>query len=341
MNRSLPQSRRFERPPMIEYHTARARNATGRADPMTTIHGVSHAAPSFDVPPGACDCHVHVFGPYDRFPLWAGRRYTPGPAPVEDLLALQGALRLTRVVVVQASPQGTDNACLADALRRLPAGGSQARGVAVIDAATPDRELESLHRAGVRGVRVNLESAGLHDPAVARRLLAEAAARVAPLGWHVQAYTTLPIIAAVADAIRALPVPLVIDHFGRPAAAQGVGQAGFDVLLALVREGRTWMKLSGAYRISDHPDCADAGAFARALAEANPDRMLWGTDWPHPGGGRGQHSPATLEPFLPIDDGRALNRLAGWIPDPVLLRKILVDNPARLYDFANAKVSGR
>jgi predicted TIM-barrel fold metal-dependent hydrolase len=299
---------------------------------MATIHGVAHAAPAFDVPAGACDCHVHVFGPYDRFPLWAGRRYTPGPASVEDLLALQRALGLTRVVVVQASPQGTDNACLVDALQRLPAGGSAARGVAVIDAATTDRDLEAMHRAGVRGVRVNLESAGMHDPAVARRLLAEAAARVAPLGWHVQTYTTLPTLAAVADAIRALPVPLVVDHFGRPVAAQGPGQDGFDVLRALVREGRAWVKLSAAYRISDHPDCADAADFARALVEANPDRMLWGTDWPHPGGG-GRGSPEVVEPFHPIDDGRALNRLAGWIPDPAVRAKILVDNPARLYGF--------
>jgi predicted TIM-barrel fold metal-dependent hydrolase len=299
---------------------------------MATLHGVSHSPPSFDVPAGACDCHVHVFGPYDRFPLWSGRRYTPGPASVEDLLALQRALGLTRVVVVQASPQGIDNACLADALQRLPAGGSQARGVAVIDAATTDRDLEAMHRAGVRGVRVNLESAGMHDPAVARRLLSDAAARVAPLGWHVQTYTTLAMVAAVADAIRALPVPLVIDHFGRPVAAQGLGQAGFDVLLALVREGRAWVKLSAAYRISEHPDCADAGPIARALVAANPDRMLWGTDWPHPGGG-GRGAPEIVEPFLPIDDGRALNRLAEWIPDRAVLQKILVDNPARLYGF--------
>jgi predicted TIM-barrel fold metal-dependent hydrolase len=300
---------------------------------MATIHGVVHAAPAFDVPAGACDCHVHVFGPYDRFPLWAGRRYTPGPASVEDLLGLQRALGLTRVVVVQASPQGTDNACLVDALRRLPAGGSQARGVAVIDAATTDRDLAAMHRAGVRGVRVNLESAGTDDPAVARRLLAEAAARVAPLGWHVQTYATLPILVSVADAVRALPAPLVIDHLGRPVAAHGVGQAGFDALLALVREGRAWVKLSAAYRISAHPDCADAGALARALVDANPDRMLWGTDWPHPGGGGGPRSPEVVEPFFPIDDGRALNRLAEWVADPVRLRKILVDNPARLYDF--------
>jgi predicted TIM-barrel fold metal-dependent hydrolase len=301
---------------------------------MTAIHGVTHTAPAFDVPAGACDSHVHVFGPFDRFPLSPGRRYTPGPALVEDLLALQRALRLSRVVVVQASPQGTDNACLVDALRRLPAGGSQARGVAVIDGATTDAELEAMHEAGVRGVRVNLESQGEYDPAVARRLLQEAARRAAPLGWHVQTYTTLPVLAPLRDTILALPVPLVVDHFGRPTAAAGTGQPGFDVLLALVRAGKAYVKLSAAYRISEHPDCADAGVLARALAEANPDRVLWGTDWPHPGGGpRAPELVQVVEPSIPIDDGRALNRLHEWIGDPARLRKILVDNPARLYDF--------
>lgn len=306
---------------------------TGRGLPGR-VHGVAHTAPAFEVPAGACDCHVHVFGPFDRFPLVPARRYTPGPASVEDLLALQRALRLSRVVVVQAGPQGTVNACLVDALPRLVAGGSQARGVAVIDGATTDAELAAMHRTGVRGVRVNLESLGMHDPSGARRLLQETAARVARLGWHVQIYTTLPVLASVIDGMRTLPSPLVIDHFGRPAAARGIGQPGFDVLLSLVRAGGAYVKLSAAHRISDHPDCADAAAIAQALVDANPDRMLWGTDWPHPGGGQGEaRSPEVIEPFSPIDDGRALNRLREWIADPARLRKILVDNPARLYDF--------
>jgi len=300
---------------------------------MTAIHGITHGAPSFDVPDSACDCHVHVFGPYDRFPLWSGRRYTPGPASIEDLLALQRSLRLSRVVVVQASPQGTDNACLVDALKRLPEGGSAARGVAVIDAATTDAELQAMHAAGVRGARVNLESQGESDPAAARRQLREAAARAAPLGWHVQTYTTLPVLVSVADEIGALPVPLVVDHFGRASAAGGTGQPGFAVLLELVRSGKVWVKLSAVYRISDRADGADAAALAQALAEANPDRMVWGTDWPHPGGGLGPRSPDVVEPFFPIDDGHALNRLHDWIGDPGRLAKILVDNPARLYGF--------
>ena len=300
---------------------------------MATIHGVTHTAPTFPVPAGACDCHVHVFGPYDRFPLAPGRRYTPGPASVEDLLALHGALGLSRVVVVQASPQGTDNACLVDALPRLTASGSEARGVAVIGTATTPDELETLHRAGVRGVRVNLESQGVHDPAEARRQLEDAAAKVAPLGWHVQTYARLPVLALLEDAIHALPVPLVIDHFGGAAAARGTDQPGFEVLRALLRDGNAWVKISAAYRISDDADWVDAAPLARALVAANSDRVVWGTDWPHPGGGGGPRSPDVVEPFFPIDDGHALNALRKWVGDPLQLRKILVDNPARLYGF--------
>src|SRR5262245_26712319 len=290
---------------------------------MATIHGVTHSAPTFPVPAGACDCHVHVFGPYDRFPLWSGRRYTPGPASVEDLLALQGALGLSRVVLVQASPQGTDNACLVDALERLSAGGSEARGVAVIGAGATQGELEALHRAGVRGIRINLESHGVHDPTEARRQLEAAAATVAPLGWHVQTYTTLPMLVALEDPIRALPVPVVIDHFGGATAARGADQPGFDAVRSLVRDGNAWVKISAAYRISDDPDLVDAAPLARALVAANPDRVVWGTDWPHPGGGRGPRSPEQVEPFFPIDDGYALNALRKWIGDPAQLRKVL------------------
>lgn len=300
---------------------------------------VQHAAPDFAVPPDACDCHVHVFGPVAQFPYWSGRSYLPGDASVEELLALQRALHLQRVVIVHASPYGTDNRCSIDATRRINAGGvSAARAVVVIDPTISDAELKQMHADGVRGVRLNLESAGQHDPKVAQRLLEQAAARVAPLGWHVQTYTNLPVIVELAEAIARLPVPLVIDHFGRAPAAKGVTQPGFDVLLDLVKRGNTWVKLSAPHRISTAPDCADVAPLARALIAANPERMLWGTDWPHPGGHpRGQadagRSPDVIEPFNPVDDGNALNRFARWVGDQSRLQKILVDNPARLYGF--------
>jgi predicted TIM-barrel fold metal-dependent hydrolase len=300
---------------------------------VSLVLGVTHSAPAFAVPAGTCDCHVHVFGPFERFPLAPDRSYTPGPASVEDLVALHRALRVDRVVIVQASPQGSDNACLVDALQRLEAIGRRARGVAVIAAAPTDDKLDTMHRAGVRGVRVNLESAGQHDPVVAVHLLRDAAACVAPLGWHVQTYTTLPVIASLHDVIMSLPTPLVIDHFGLAAAARGTGQAGFDALLSLVKSGQTYVKLSAAHRISELPDCADARIIARALIDAHPGRMLWGTDWPHPGAWPGlPRTREAIERFHPVDDGNALNRLATWVSADELQR-ILVDNPDRLYGF--------
>ena len=297
---------------------------------------VQHSALDFAVPPNACDCHVHVFGPVAQFPYWSGRSYLPGDASVEELLALQRELHLQRVVIVHPSPYGTDNRCTIDAARRINASGAPAaRAVVVIDPATiGDAELKQMHTDGVRGVRVNLESASQHDPAAAQRLLEQAAARVAKLGWHVQTYTNLPVIVQLAEAIARLPVPLVIDHFGRVPAAQGVAQPGFDVMIDLVRGGNTWVKLSAPHRISSAADCANVGPIVRALVEANPEHMLWGTDWPHPGGHPGTgRSPDVIEPFTPVDDGNALNRFARWAGDAARLQKILVDNPARLYGF--------
>ena len=292
-------------------------------------HPTAHPMPAL-----ACDCHVHVFGPFDRFPLWADRAYTPGAASIEDLMALHQGLGIGRVVVVQASPQGSDNRCTVDALQRMNALGHGARGVVVIDEHTSDSELRAMHAAGVRGVRVNLESAGLHDPQVARRLMQAAAERVAPLGWHVQTYTTLDVIASLHDTLMALPTPVVIDHFGRATAAKGVAQEGFAALVSLVQSGQAWVKLSAAHRISDLPDCEDARAIAQALIATNPDRMLWGTDWPHPGAWPGvPRQCEAIEPFHPINDTRALQRLSEWTT-PTQWTRILVDNPARLYDFS-------
>ncbi|HEX3500173.1 MAG TPA: amidohydrolase family protein [Stellaceae bacterium] len=288
--------------------------------------------PDFAVPRGACDCHTHVFGPPAQFPFTPQRSYTPGEASLEELLALQRDLHLDRVVIVQPSVYGTDNSCTVDALRRLEGRG---RAVAVIDDDIGDAELEALHRAGARGVRVNLATAGLDDPDVARRRLAATTARIAPLNWHVQIYTGMAVIAALQEELAALPVPLVIDHFGGASASAGPAPPGFAALLALVGAGKAYVKLSAPYRSSSQrPDYADVASLAAPLIAANPARMLWGSDWPHPGGGRkhGQ-SLEEIEPFFPEDDGLTLNLLAEWAPDPELRRQILVDNPARLYDF--------
>jgi len=293
---------------------------------------IQRTPPAFAVPRGACDCHTHVFGPPAQFPFAPERSYTPGEASLDELLALQADLALDRVVIVQPSVYGTDNACTVDALRRLDGRG---RGVAVIADDIPQAELEALHRAGMRGIRLNLATVGVHDPDIARRRLAAAASRVTPLNWHVQIYTTLAVIAALQDEMAALPVPLVIDHFGGAQAMPGPAQPGFAALLALVQAGKAYVKLSAPYRSSSQrPAYADVAALAAPLIAANPERMLWGSDWPHPGGGhkRGQ-SLDEIEPFFPEDDGRTLNLLAEWAPEPALRRRILVDNPALLYDF--------
>lgn len=294
----------------------------------TSILGVPQTPIAFDVPAGACDCHTHIFGPDDKFPLWPDRRYTPGAASIEDLEALHRMLHIDRVVVVHPSPYGADNACTVDAVRRM---GARARGVAVIDDKTSDDELDAMHQAGIRGVRVNLESSGENDPAAAERRLQYASARVARRGWHVQTYTNLAVLAPLTKAILQLPTPLVVDHFGLAQANLGVGQPGFAELLSLLRSGKIYVKISAAYRISQMPDHADAAPMARAIIDANPDRVVWGTDWPHPGGSR--RDPAAIEPFRGIDNGAALNRLASWTKDSKELAKILVDNPARLYQF--------
>jgi predicted TIM-barrel fold metal-dependent hydrolase len=285
---------------------------------------------TFDVPAGACDCHVHVISDPAEFPFAPDRVYTPPVATADELLELQRLLHLDRVVVVQPSIYGTDNSATLDGMRRL--GRARARGVAVIDEQTSAAALDDMARAGIVGIRVNLETVGEVDPKASARKLAAAAGRAKDRGWHVQVYTRLPIIAALAEQLRALPVRLVIDHFGGARAELGPQQPGFEALLSLLRSGNTYVKISGCYRSSSAaPDYADAAPLARGLIAANPERIVWGTDWPHPDAARGR--PRDVTPYYPIDDGQVMNLLAGWAPDPAIRKKILVDNPARLYGF--------
>lgn len=297
----------------------------------TSILGTVHSGVGFALPPGACDCHVHVFGPVDRFPYWSARVYTPGAASVEDLIALHDHLGIQRVVIVQPSPYGTDNAVTLDALRRL---GDRARGVAVIDPEISDAKLDAMDDAGVRGVRVNLATNGIDDPEAAWSLLSATAARVAPLGWHVQCFASLPLLSQLHDRLAKLPTTLVLDHFAGARAALGPNQKGLAAVLDLLRRDRTYIKISGGYRSSTLPNWDDAGEIARALIAARSDRVVWGTDWPHPGGRRYEGEAIyQIEPFIKIDDGAALRRLRDWAGDVLRLRRILVDNPARLYGF--------
>ena len=288
------------------------------------------AAPLPDMPPGACDCHVHIIGPPDQYPMVAGRTYTPPQSSVAQLLDLRRRLGLARTVLIQPSFYGTDNRALLGALREL---GETARGVAVLDPDTPDTELAALDKAGVRGVRLNIETAGGRDPREVTGKLGAFARRLAPLGWHVQIYAALSVIVRVAPDVAALPVPVVFDHFGMPDAALGPDQPGFPVLLDLVRAGNTYVKLSAPYRISNLTGYADAAPIAKALIAAGPDRMVWGSDWPHTDHAPGVSATA-ISPFRTVDDAAILDLLATWAPDAAQRRAILATTPHRLYRFS-------
>ncbi len=289
-------------------------------------------AVDFEAPAHACDCHTHIFGDPARFPLFAGRVYTPEPASPEEMAALHRALHIQRVVIVTPSVYGTDNSAT---LYGMKARGATARGVAVIDDRTSESELDSMERAGMRGIRLNLATTGQNDPALARRRFEDAVSRLKKRQWHIQMYTSLAVISSIRDLVAAAPMPVVFDHFGGADAALGVEQPGFGDLVELIRSGKAYVKLSGAYRASKlGPDYPDVTALAKALIAANPDRVIWGSDWPHPGTTAAGGRPKTeVTPLLQIDDARLLNQLAVWAPDTAMRKKILVENPARLYRF--------
>lgn len=286
---------------------------------------------SFDVPVGACDCHTHIHGDPQKFPFFAGRVYTPETALPEEMAALHKALGIQRVVIVTPSVYGTDNSAT---LYGMAARGKEARGVAVIDDKTPETQLDELGQAGVCGIRLNLATAGVIDPATGKKRLQEVIERVQGRKWHVQVFTSLPMIAALKEIVARSPVPVVFDHFGGAQAELGVDQPGFADLVDLVHSVPAYVKISAAYRVSKRLDYADVAPLARALIAANPDHVLWGTDWPHPNSVTPPGRKATdVTPLLQIDDGKLLNLLPVWAPDAALRRKILVENPARLYGF--------
>jgi predicted TIM-barrel fold metal-dependent hydrolase len=267
------------------------------------------------VPPAhACDAHCHVFGPADRFPYAPERRYTPEDAPKEALAALHARLDITRAVIVQASCHGTDNRAMLDCIASAP---ETHRGVAIVDGSLGDNNYLGLHEGGVRGVRFNFvrHLGGAPDMGVFRNVVD----RIAALGWHVVLHLDAPDIEALSPMIAGLPVPAVIDHMGRAPAVHGVTQRPFEALLELARRDHVWVKVSGAERIAE-PPFRDAVPFARALIRVAPDRVLWGTDFPHP---NLKHE---------VDEADLMDLLPEY-GDAAALQKLLVDNPARLYGF--------
>ncbi|WP_417205405.1 amidohydrolase family protein [Antarctobacter sp.] len=287
---------------------------------MTAGYLPFHAAPKVPdyVPPaGAVDAHCHVFGPGDVFAYAPERKYTPCDAPKEQLFALRDHLGFARNVIVQASCHGKDNAALVDALE---ASNGMARGVAIVGADVTDDELRALDDAGVRGVRFNfikrLVEATPH--AVFERI----AEKVARLGWHIVVYFEGQDLDEVAPLVRRLPGIVVVDHMGRPDLTAGVEGAGFRAFMDfLAEDARYWVKVSCPERLTvAGPPYDDVVPFARALVERFPDRVLWGTDWPHP----------NMKSHVP-DDGALVDVIPRIAPTADLQRRLLVDNPMRLY----------
>ena len=309
------------------------------ASHMFTRDYTAHATASqpqtkvnFDVPPGATDCAVHVYGDPKRYPYWEGRTYSPEPATVAELRQVMQTLRLDRVVVVQATSYGTDNTCVVDSVREL---GNRARGVAIIDEKTTEAALDEMHRRGVRGIRLTLNNQGVTDPAGARARLKAAAERMKNRnGWSLQITAIAATYEAVRDELMAVTVPLVIDHFGEVRVAEGLDQPGFGAIVNLVKSGRAYVKISHADNLAQRTDMSDVTPFAKALISANPQRIVWGTAWPHPTAGNVPgRKPTDIAPHRQADDGRVMNMLPVWVPDAAMRKMILVDNPARLYDF--------
>lgn len=272
--------------------------------------------PNYKMSPGACDAHCHIFGPAHVFPYAPDRAYTPPDAPYEDLVRLHRVLGVGRAVIVHASCHGSDMRVTLDGIARS---GGAMRGVAVVDPGVTDADLAALDAGGIRGVRFNFVKhlGGMPDMAFFERVLAQ----VEPLGWHVVLHLDAEDVVELAPRIARVRVPFVIDHMGRVQAKKGLDQAPFRQLLELMRNPLAWVKICGAERVSSAgAPFRDAVPFARALVEAAPDRVLWGTDWPHP----------NIAGDMP-NDGDLVDLLAEAVEDEAARRQVVVDNPARLY----------
>jgi predicted TIM-barrel fold metal-dependent hydrolase len=273
--------------------------------------------PTFVLPRGSCDAHCHVFGPAATFPYAPDRSYTPPDAPWQMLEALHRKLRVDRSVIVQASCHGTDNRATLDAISQS---GGRWRGVAIVDGSFSDKDYQILDDGGIRGVRFNFVEhlGGRPDMDEFRRVVA----RLPEMGWHLVLHLDAKDIEELSDMCRGLPVPFVIDHMGRVQAKGGLDQAPFKALLGLMELPNAWVKVCGSERVSSAgPPFTDSAPFAAALIKAAPDRVLWGTDWPHPNVKQ-----------MP-NDGDLVDLIPLFAPDPADQQRLLVENPQTLYDF--------
>jgi predicted TIM-barrel fold metal-dependent hydrolase len=289
------------------------------------------AAPA-PLPAGAIDCHIHIVGPQSKYPMTANRTYTPPEALVSELRTLRTAIGVPRQVIVQPSFYGYDNSCTQDAIAEL---GASARGIAVVPRDVTEAQLRRLDAAGFVGIRLNFATLGITDSSQATEEILALAPKLVPLRWHIQINTELPMIAELAPIIGLLGVPIVFDHIGNPEAELGVTQPGFFALVELVHAGNAYVKLSAPYNHSRLRDYADVTPLATSLISARADRMLWGTNWPHPGA-QPRRPITEISPYQRIDNANLVRLFQQWCPDPAMQKMILVDTPARLYRFPAA-----
>jgi predicted TIM-barrel fold metal-dependent hydrolase len=287
---------------------------------MTPHH---EGVPEFRAPPLSCDSHFHVFGPAERYPYGTDIRYKPPLAPLAEYLKLARHLGVERHVFVQPSAYGRDNACMLDAMREV---GAKCRGIVDIDENAPDAELERLSRAGVRGVRVNVNPIKPPEPGFSKTMLARIErldTRCSQIGWMLDFLTPGWLTRELLPVMRKLNSRFSVAHMGMFLAKDGPKQPGFQEFLAMVRGGerRCWVKFTGVYRMSVAPGFSDAAPMARAIIEAAPDRIIWGSDYPH------------LSFADKVGSVELFNLLAKWAPDESTRNKILVDNPQRLFGF--------
>jgi predicted TIM-barrel fold metal-dependent hydrolase len=284
------------------------------------------------LPEHAADCHMHVIGPLDRYPLAPERAYNVPQALLEEHERLKRRFGLERTVLVQASGHGFDNRAMLSALAEL---GERARGVAVVPTNAAAKELESLHAAGVRGLRLNLVTLASRHGSDRLQALRDYERLLAPLGWHLQLFADAKTLQALETAIRRCGVDVVVDHMGLPDAAAGLDQPGFQSLVRLMKSEHVWAKLAGADRITRRSGrLRDAVPFMRMLADVAPERLVWGSDWPHIGFHSGQQVQGDAElPYRDVDVGMLLAVLEEAVPDAEAREAILSGNPARLYFY--------
>ena len=280
-----------------------------------------------DVVDWGCDTHVHVIGDSTQYPMVLDRHYTPGPASTAELKEHLANQALGRVVIVQPSVYGTDNHCLLDALSAL---GPNAKGIAVLDDSITASALQQLDAQGIRGVRLNFESSANHQIHHLQAALHHWSSRIASLGWHIQVYAPFEMIAACADTIRALPTPVVLDHFALWPATEFETVAARSIL-QLLTEGHVYIKLSASYRLPAFA-AADLQHIASRLLQAQPERLLWGSDWPHTNREPGVHH-HTVSRYRAISPKQLFDERSQWLHTPELQHQVLVANPATLYRF--------